>query len=240
MNILDNFKEQTVKEGEKAAKPADPEKEGYKFLGWYEEGSDTAFDFDTAITKNITLTARFEKIEEPDQPDKPSAPENVVTGEITKNSVEVKWDGPASTAGLAGYKIYVNGKEYVTYIPADATGYTIEGLEAGKTYQIEVVAVGDDENATEYAAAELSVTTKSENNGNGGDNGNAGDNGNNGNNGNAGVNNPTKDQNHNAGTTNKKQNAAAKTGDSTNMAVFVFMLGGSLAAGTVVFRRKRR
>ena len=245
-------KEQTVKEGEKAAKPADPEKEGYKFLGWYEEGSDTAFDFDTAITKNITLTARFEKIEEPDQPDKPSAPENVVTGEITKNSVEVKWDGPASTAGLAGYKIYVNGKEYVTYIPADATGYTIEGLEAGKTYQIEVVAVGDDENATEYAAAELSVTTKSENNGNGGDNGNtgdngnngnngnAGDNGNNGNNGNAGVNNPTKDQNHNAGTTNKKQNAAAKTGDSTNMAVFVFMLGGSLAAGTVVFRRKRR
>ena len=136
--------------------------------------------------------------------------------------------------------IYVNGKEYVTYIPADATGYTIEGLEAGKTYQIEVVAVGDDENATEYAAAELSVTTKSENNGNGGDNGNTGDNGNNGNNGNAGVNNPTKDQNHNAGTTNKKQNAAAKTGDSTNMAVFVFMLGGSLAAGTVVFRRKRR
>lgn len=85
-----------------------------------------------------------------------------MTGEITKNSVEVKWDGPASTAGLAGYKIYVNGKEYVTYIPADATGYTIEGLEAGKTYQIEVVAVGDDENATEYAAAELSVTTKSE------------------------------------------------------------------------------
>ena len=152
----------------------------------------------------------------------------------------MKWYGPASTAGLAGYKIYVNGKEYVTYIPADATGYTIEGLEAGKTYQIEVVAVGDDENATEYAAAELSVTTKSENNGNGGDNGNAGDNGNNGNNGNAGVNNPTKDQNHNAGTTNKKQNAAAKTGDSTNMAVFVFMLGGSLAAGTVVFRRKRR
>ena len=113
-------------------------------------------------------------------------------------------------------------------------------LEAGKTYQIEVVAVGDDENATEYAAAELSVTTKSEDNGSGGDNGNTGDNGNNGNNGNAGVNNPTKDQNHNAGTTNKKQNAAAKTGDSTNMAVFVFMLGGSLAAGTVVFRRKRR
>lgn len=148
------------------------------------------------------------------------------------------WTGKHSR--LAGYKIYVNGKEYVTYIPADATGYTIEGLEAGKTYQIEVVAVGDDENATEYAAAELSVTTKSENNGNGGDNGNTGDNGNNGNNGNAGVNNPTKDQNHNAGTTNKKQNAAAKTGDSTNMAVFVFMLGGSLAAGTVVFRRKRR
>ena len=218
-------------------------KKGATFTGWYDvlgtKVSDEAV-YTVTPEENLTLIAKFEKGSEPDQPDKPSAPENVVTGEITKNSVEVKWDGPASTAGLAGYKIYVNGKEYVTYIPADATGYTIEGLEAGKTYQIEVVAVGDDENATEYAAAELSVTTKSENNGNGGDNGNTGDNGNNGNNGNAGVNNPTKDQNHNAGTTNKKQNAAAKTGDSTNMAVFVFMLGGSLAAGTVVFRRKRR
>ena len=178
-----------------------------------------------------------------------------MAGEVTKNSVEVKWDAPASTAGLAGYKIYVNGKEYVTDIPADAAGYTIEGLEAGKTYQIEVVAVGDDENATEYAATELSVTTKSEDHGNGGDNGNTGDNGNNGNNGNTGntggngnngnngnasVNNPSKDQNPDAGTINKKQNTAAKTGDNTNMAVFVFMLGGSLAAGTVVFRRKRR
>ena len=187
-----------------------------------------------------------------------------MAGEVTKNSVEVKWDAPASTAGLAGYKIYVNGKEYVTDIPADAAGYTIEGLEAGKTYQIEVVAVGDDENATEYAATELSVTTKSEDHGNGGDNGNtggngnngdngnaggngnngnngnAGDNGNNGNNGNASVNTPSKDQNPDAGTINKKQNTAAKTGDSTNMAVFVFMLGGSLAAGAVVFRRKRR
>ena len=83
-----------------------------------------------------------------------------MTGEITKNSVEVKWDGPASTAGLAGYKIYVNGKEYVTYIPADATGYTIEGLEAGKTYQIEVVAVGDDENATELCSRRTECNNK--------------------------------------------------------------------------------
>ena len=33
----------------------------------------------------------------------------------------------------------------------------------GETYQIQVVAVGTDEHATEYAAAALSVTTKSEN-----------------------------------------------------------------------------
>ena len=226
------------------------------------KGTDgSGYNVKTDLCYIMQAKFKLSDIDGSEEPDKPSAPENVVAGEVTKNSVEVKWDAPENTAGLAGYKIYVNGKEYVTNIPADATGYTIEGLEAGKSYQIEVVAVGNDENATEYAAAKLSVMTKSEDNGNGGDNGNTGDNGNNGNtgdngnngnngntgdngnngnNGNAGVNNPSEDQNHNAGTTNKKQNAAAKTGDSTNMAVFVFMLGGSLAVGTVVFRRKRR
>ena len=37
----------------------DPKKEGYKFKGWYQ--GDTKFDFDTKITKDINLTAKFEK-----------------------------------------------------------------------------------------------------------------------------------------------------------------------------------
>ena len=47
-----------VVENDKVTKPADPTKEGYKFLGWYE--GDTIFNFDTAITADKTLTAKWE------------------------------------------------------------------------------------------------------------------------------------------------------------------------------------
>lgn len=52
---------QTVKYGDKIEKPEDPTREGYKFLGWFKDGEDTAFDFDTPITQKTELTARWEK-----------------------------------------------------------------------------------------------------------------------------------------------------------------------------------
>ena len=48
---------QPVAENETAARPDDPTKEGHRFLGWYQD--DTEFDFDTPITEDITLTARW-------------------------------------------------------------------------------------------------------------------------------------------------------------------------------------
>ncbi len=50
---------QTVTDGNSASEPAGPTKDGYTFDGWYASGSDTAFDFSTAITANITLTAQW-------------------------------------------------------------------------------------------------------------------------------------------------------------------------------------
>ena len=47
-----------VVKDEKVPKPADPTKTGYNFLGWYE--GDTKFDFNTAITADKTLTAKWE------------------------------------------------------------------------------------------------------------------------------------------------------------------------------------
>ena len=44
-------------------KPADPLKEGYKFIGWY--NGNKLFDFDSDITEDITLVAKWEKQEEP-------------------------------------------------------------------------------------------------------------------------------------------------------------------------------
>lgn len=50
---------QTVTDGEKATAPADPTKEDYNFLGWYV--GDTKYDFNTAVTADVTLTAKWEK-----------------------------------------------------------------------------------------------------------------------------------------------------------------------------------
>lgn len=48
---------QIVKKGNKAVKPKEPTKKDYYFYGWYYNGEE--FDFDTEITKNYTLTAKW-------------------------------------------------------------------------------------------------------------------------------------------------------------------------------------
>lgn len=40
-----------------------PTKSGEKFVGWYEDGATTPYNWSTPITKNTTIRARFEKIE---------------------------------------------------------------------------------------------------------------------------------------------------------------------------------
>ena len=53
---------QTVEKGGKAIKPADPKETGYKFAGWYADATfSTKFDFDTEITANTTVYAKWTK-----------------------------------------------------------------------------------------------------------------------------------------------------------------------------------
>ena len=53
----------SVKEGEKASEKEAPQKEGYTFLGWYLE--DQKYDFETPVSTDITLCAKWEKNETP-------------------------------------------------------------------------------------------------------------------------------------------------------------------------------
>ncbi|MBQ9467430.1 MAG: InlB B-repeat-containing protein [Clostridia bacterium] len=50
---------QSVEHGEKAAVPAEPEQEHADFDGWYAEGAETPYDFETPVTGPLTLTARW-------------------------------------------------------------------------------------------------------------------------------------------------------------------------------------
>ena len=53
------YKTSSVKENTKVSKPANPTKKGYKFVEWQLNGS--AFDFNTKITEEINLDAKFEE-----------------------------------------------------------------------------------------------------------------------------------------------------------------------------------
>ncbi len=51
---------QTVTAGNKASKPTDPTATGYAFDGWYKDSAcTTAYNFDSAVTGNITLYAKW-------------------------------------------------------------------------------------------------------------------------------------------------------------------------------------
>ncbi|MEN6470437.1 MAG: InlB B-repeat-containing protein, partial [Clostridiaceae bacterium] len=51
---------QTIQSGSKATKPANPTKAGYTFGGWYSDDAlKNAWDFNTAITKDTTLYAKW-------------------------------------------------------------------------------------------------------------------------------------------------------------------------------------
>ena len=83
----------TVKYNETAKEPTAPTKEDYTFIGWYE--GETKFDFATKITKDISLTAKWEekKAEDPTTP--PASGEDNVEEEETLLEVDL----PLGTMG---------------------------------------------------------------------------------------------------------------------------------------------
>ena len=59
----DEYAKQIVQTGEKAIEPDVPSRQGYQFTDWYLD--DTKYDFNTAVTEDMTLTARWKDIEKP-------------------------------------------------------------------------------------------------------------------------------------------------------------------------------
>lgn len=82
MNIED------VQCGDTLQKPNNPQKDGYKFIGWLDEETGKFWDFNDAVERNMTLIARFEKISDK-VPDKEeiTSPETKEDAVITKSEI---------------------------------------------------------------------------------------------------------------------------------------------------------
>lgn len=92
-------------------KPADPTREGYIFEGWYV--GDERFDFNKEVTEDITLTAKWTKIEED---------EKIVTYTVTFNS---------NSGSSVAPQTVETGKNAIEPVKPTRSGYTFNGWYNG-------------------------------------------------------------------------------------------------------------
>lgn len=121
-----NVASQTVVKGNKVTKPADPTRDGYTFIEWQLDNK--AYNFNSTVTKNITLKATWKKIEET----KPV--------EEVKYTVSFDSNGGSSVAS----QTIVKGNKVTK--PADPTrsGYTFAGWTLnGNSYDFNTPVNGD-------------------------------------------------------------------------------------------------
>ena len=121
---------QNVRVGATATQPATPTRTGYTFQGWYTaKNGGTRYDFDKAVTGDITLYAHW-----------------------TVNTYTLTFDGnggkPTETSRTVAY-----GSPYGTMPTATRTGYTFEGWYTAKSggSQVYMSTVMGASNATVYA-----------------------------------------------------------------------------------------
>ncbi|MDE5615129.1 MAG: InlB B-repeat-containing protein, partial [Treponemataceae bacterium] len=133
-----------VKDGETVPAPNDPKRDGYTFVGWYDESGDL-FEFEKPISADIMLSARWDKIVSPgdsegDTPkDKPTAeiPQNATVQIIENNGwlnsayvIFKQIDGAVYEVTVDGTKIdeqlirYYD--EYVWYEPNEAADLSVK------------------------------------------------------------------------------------------------------------------
>ena len=128
---------QTVKEGEKVVKPADPEKVGYVFKGWY-VGND-AYDFEKVITGDLELVAKFEEEKE----------------EVKDYTVKFVIDGEDSEVKVA------EGEKAIKPIDPEKVGYVFKGWYVDdEEYNFEVLVSTDLELTAKFEEETKEYTVK--------------------------------------------------------------------------------
>ena len=107
---------QTVADGNKATKPTDPAKSGYTFGGWYTDSAcSSAYDFNSAVTTDITLYAKWTVVATPD----PITPDPITPDPVTPDPVipapEPEFDPYANVPTLTGGIAHVQDIGDVSY-----------------------------------------------------------------------------------------------------------------------------
>lgn len=165
---------QTVESGKTAVEPRSPTKSGYTFDDWYKDSS--VFDFSTPITSNLTLKAKWTKIQNNDSQNDNNTEENGNENKTDENGNEDKTDEtpPAEVSGLTvtenHKRIILNwinpadedfASVEITCEPAEGSlsepqkiqgssseekSYTISNLENGKEYKITIKTIDSSNN----------------------------------------------------------------------------------------------
>ena len=137
-------KDQFVKDGDKAAKPADPTKTGYEFASWIDKATQAVFDIaNTAITKNTDLKAKW------------NANEYTITYDL---------DGGSLAEGKTNPAKYTIESEDIDLNNPTKTGYTFAGWtgtdldEATEAVTIEKGSTGNREYTATWNPIEYTIT----------------------------------------------------------------------------------
>ncbi len=100
---------QTITDGEKATKPSNPTKSGYTFVEWQLNGK--AYDFNSAVTGNITLTAVWKAKNKYTVKFNSNGGSSVTSQTITEGEKATKPSNPTKS-GYTFVEWQLNGKTY--------------------------------------------------------------------------------------------------------------------------------
>lgn len=110
----------------KASAPDAPVKSGYRFAGWY--SGDAKWDFDTLVTENLTLTAKWEKI----HTSAPSAPRyDVAVSDGAHGSVTVSPKAASKGSTVTVTVTPDKGYTLETLTVTDKNGSTLDLTDRG-------------------------------------------------------------------------------------------------------------
>ena len=130
----------SVEEGNVIKKPVDPVKEGFVFKGWYLNNKE--YDFNSAVTSNLTLKAKWEKIqEEGNQPNGNTNPSVVKVTSVSLNFKKIYLKIGESKTVKATVNPSNATNKTVTWSSSDNSIATVNngvitGVKAGTTYVI--------------------------------------------------------------------------------------------------------